>query len=501
MGSHQDGNAPPQETRLAPSFPIARNTPNWMGMPMTTPVTPRNEEPVTGPEPSSPPLGYGAALMEAVRPRTKPFVGYGAAGAKADPNRQARAMAAMAGAHAAPTPATRPPPMPKRPKGRIFIASFLTLVGLFGLSTAYNALLRFQSYGVVSGHVIQVPPTWAGVVTSLYVREGDDVRQGELLAIVSNLELQQQHAKLSDDIRVEQANMEATLAEIRLDTRLREDQRMRVEADYWELYSTLVFEQYELMVLSARRTRLESQAKTDRQPITAVELEEARTREKGQREKVDKLAQAGDELKSRLDKFPVVDEHAFDRLRPHQRRIEALQAQLERARDQLTLGEIRAPHHGRVLQVPALAGEYVAANDPVVELLVEGTLGATLYIEQERADQYPLGGIVELHVAPAGTATRCEIVRVADQLEPPPKNIELYYRQGRRLLPVVLRPLPSDETSVAWRLGAEVCEPTRFWTNRPAAPDKLASPERRRTPNTPITSSDPTTTLPTASVP
>src|SRR5687768_8780789 len=82
----------------------------------------------------APPHGYKEALMDAVRPRGKPLVGYGTgvSPARTDSNRHARAMATIANVHGATAPATRPTPTPKRPKGRFFIAALLVSLGALG---------------------------------------------------------------------------------------------------------------------------------------------------------------------------------------------------------------------------------------------------------------------------------------------------------------------------------------------------------------------------------
>lgn len=431
---------------------------------MNTPGNATHESPTPNGGPSPARHGYGAALMDAVRPSSKPFVGYGGdPAAKRDPNRQARGMASLAGVHTASAPATRPPPMPKRPKGRFLIASFLIGIGLLGATTLFNATLRFEAYGVVSGAVVDVSPPWSGVVTSIHVREGDEVQQGQLLANVDNLELQRQHAKLGDEIRIEQAAMEAAVADIRLETQLRTDQQLRVQADYWELYSTFLFEQYELVVLTDRRVRLEALVKIDRTPITAAELRASRAKETGQRDKLDKLCQAVQELKRRADEFPLDREYDRDRLRPHQRRLEQLQSQLNQSRELLRRGEIRAPDSGRILKVRRFAGEFTPEGESAFEILVDGSLGATLYVPQGDSAWYQPGKVLDVAIVPNRQLTRCEVVRIGDQLEPPPKNLEPYYRKDQRLLPVTMRPVRGNSEPEILKLGAEVGLPTQWW--------------------------------------
>src|SRR6516165_106777 len=111
--------------------------------------------------------------------------------------------------HSGPNGIVRPTPLPKRPKGRWFIAVLLLAVCSFAGYHLWQAFFRYQAYGTVTAHVIQVSPPWDGAVTLVYAREGQRVCQGELLATVENSELHQRHAQLGDDLRVAQANLEA----------------------------------------------------------------------------------------------------------------------------------------------------------------------------------------------------------------------------------------------------------------------------------------------------
>ena len=97
------------------------------------------------------------------------------------------------------------------------------------------------------------------------------------------------------------------------------------------------------------------------------------------------------------------------------------------------------------------------------EILVDGSLGATLYVTQTDSARYQPGNVVDVSIAPNRHLTRCEVVRVGDQLEPPPKNIEPYYRKDQKLLPVTMQPLKGDREPRTLKLGAEVGLPTNWW--------------------------------------
>jgi len=50
----------------------------------------------------------------------------------------------------------RPTPLPKRPKGRWFIGLLLLASCGYGLWQAYDSFLRYRSYGIVTGRVLQL---------------------------------------------------------------------------------------------------------------------------------------------------------------------------------------------------------------------------------------------------------------------------------------------------------------------------------------------------------
>jgi multidrug efflux pump subunit AcrA (membrane-fusion protein) len=116
---------------------------------------------------------------------------------------------------AVPGPGVSRPPAPKRPKGRWFVG--LVLLGACGFAAymGWDTFFRYQAYGTVEGRVIQVPPPWDGVIRYVHVREGDRVRQGQLLVTVDNVELRQREVQLTNQLQVAQAELTATAAKLR----------------------------------------------------------------------------------------------------------------------------------------------------------------------------------------------------------------------------------------------------------------------------------------------
>ena len=86
-------------------------------------------------------------------------------------------------------PATTAPttPLPKRPKGRLLIGSALCACLVISGYQIWQTFFRHQAHGTICGRVISVNPPWNGVLTALHVQEGDQIRQGQLLATVTSV--------------------------------------------------------------------------------------------------------------------------------------------------------------------------------------------------------------------------------------------------------------------------------------------------------------------------
>lgn len=363
-------------------------------------------------------------------------------------------------------PATSPGPvggpLPKRPKGSLFIGSVLALVVGAVAYTAWNATYRYAAYGTVTGQTVTVPPPWPGTVEALFVREGDLVRQGDPLAQLSNPQFQDEIERLSDDLRVAQSELDAQVAELTLAAQQSQDRQQLALAEYYQLLGELLAEQARLNELSGRLARSEKLAVKG--AVSGQDQESMRLMAEGQRAKVERLELAVAELRKRTE-TDESDHKGAELLQPKLVRIEQLQAAIGRARDRLRQGTIRAPAGGRVLTIGRQVGEYVEQNTAVVELLDEQSLEITLLVRQVQTAGYRLGESIDVEVAPFQGRLTCAITRIGDEYQPAPPQIETQFRHGERLLPVLLRPAAPTEGNVPLRLGSEVRQP-RTWTWR-----------------------------------
>ena len=93
-------------------------------------------------------------------------------------------------------------PLAKRPKGRWFISSCLALLFLSLGYSLWNELWHYQAHGVVDARIVQLAAPAAARVASVHVREGHEVRMGDLLVTLDRPELLQQIDRTRDELRV-----------------------------------------------------------------------------------------------------------------------------------------------------------------------------------------------------------------------------------------------------------------------------------------------------------
>ncbi|MEX0818266.1 MAG: HlyD family efflux transporter periplasmic adaptor subunit [Pirellulaceae bacterium] len=414
--------------------------------------------------------GYGAALLEAVHRQPRPATGFGNRSARTDtrPVQGARGTTAQA-------PVTRPTPMPKRPKGRLLVGTFLALIVGFGAMTLWNSLFRYQAYGGVTGRVVELSAPWGGVLQTIHVREGQAVLQDQLLATVVNPALDRQIDEKRDELRIAQATLDAQVSELRFQAQLRNDNHHRALAEYYELWGELLQEQSTLADMVAKLQR--STDLSQQSLIPESTLDEHRYNEAGQRSKVEKLTEAVDKLGAVVEQGTPGTEELHTQLKPFALRIESLQHDIVRLHETASLGAIRAPVNGRVIKVHRFTGEYSDPEFPIFEVLVDGSIEAVLYVSQSDTSQFHEGQLLELEVPPASARTKCAVVRIADRYEPVPKSIEIHYRRDEKLLPIYARPLEGSNDVTTLRLGGEVRLPYAI-----ATPHRLFDKSKGRTP-------------------
>jgi multidrug resistance efflux pump len=357
-----------------------------------------------------------------------------------------------------PSPIVTPKPLPKRPKGRWFLGLILLTVCAVVGYLIWNTFFRYQAYGVVTGRVIKVSPPWEGVVKYLHVREGDKVTQGQLLFTVDNLDLRQRYDRLNDDLLAAQASLKREAAKMKWQAALSSNQSQEAVSQYYETQAKLLKEQATLEALQVEYERGVGLRRVN--AIAEKELSLLRLSCQGQERFVKQLKISLAELKKRAnqtknlinkggDLTAGLAEAGYDQLRPDLARIEAVQAEKARLKEQLDSGQVRAPANGIVVRSYRFAGEYCKPDEPMLTLLEEGSVQVVLYMPQNASNLLAVGDTVDLNVIPFWQPARCKVVRLGNQYEAAPTNLARYYWADEKLLPIYLRP---DNEAASWRV-------------------------------------------------
>ncbi len=372
-----------------------------------------------------------------------------------------------------------PKPLPKRPKGNYFLGvAFLTVLFISAFAV-WNTYFRYNAYGTISGRIIEIPASQAGVVRSIHVRQGEVVSPGQLLATMEDMDAKAELERLRDELVLAQATLDAEMAELSWQSRVREDQTQRTIAEYYESWGTLLKKEAELSNMQLQLKRKEEIVRAVPRVITEEELETLRFALQGKRAKVEKLKVAVEELR-RAAKISGPEEGP-SQLKPHLSRIKNLQAEIARARERLELLDLRSPVRGRVTRTRFFAGEYVPSAAPVLEILEDGSLEAVLYLPQRMVGSYAKGDIIELHVVANAEELPAEVTGFGEQMVAPPPALERYYRSNQTLLEVHARPYKRDDAGDEkrrLRLGSEI-RLRNTWTKRSAA-SRIESPTDKR---------------------
>ncbi|NOZ41020.1 MAG: HlyD family efflux transporter periplasmic adaptor subunit [Planctomycetes bacterium] len=378
----------------------------------------------------------------------------------------ARTVATAVESEAVATPVGNParcaPQVSARPKGRLVVAAILLVcVGTVSYFL-WSTFLRDAAYGVVTGKVTALSPPWSGTLTAVYASAGDTVRQGEVLVIVDDPELQASIDRLSDDLRTAQAELDAQAALIALAASLRGNDTEESRADYFDLRGELLVEQSRYDELSSRLRR--RQALAARRAISHEEVESLRFVRQGLAAKIENLQQAITALETRL-KTTTTESQDAAQLKPYLAKIENCQAEIRRLRDKQRRGMLRAPFSGTVVDVVCHVGERAIPEQPLLEILPENSLELVLYVMQDQASTYKVGQRAEVVVEPAAESIVCRVTRIGQRMEKPQSHVAGRYRPEEKLLPIYLTPTADLPMDVTLRIGSTVRLPATLLGN------------------------------------
>jgi multidrug resistance efflux pump len=335
----------------------------------------------------------------------------------------------------------------------------------YGAFQVWDTFFRYRAYGTVTGRVVNLSPPWDGVVQFVHVREGDSVRQGQLLLTVASTPLRQRRAQIDDELRIAQATLEAEAAKLKWQAAFHLDESAGAQAIYYEAWGQLLQEQALLERLKSDAERVAALQALN--AASQQEVDQIRFDLRGQEQKVAKLRTAVEERKKRAELVdtllakrdqlsPGLMGNGADQLKPNLAKIDALLAERVRLEQQLAQGRICAPSNGVVVKITRFAGEHCLPSEPLLALLEEGSLQVVLYLPQKSSAALAVGDELKLRLEPYPEPLTCTLVQLGERYESAPESIKRHYAAGQQLLPAYFEPRPESARWMALRVGGVV---------------------------------------------
>lgn len=326
-----------------------------------------------------------------------------------------------------------------RPRGRLLIATLMIIACGAGAFTVWDSLFRYQAYGVVTGRIIEVGVPIEGILTSLYVKEGDAVRQDAQLARVMDLEFEQQLARVTDELRIADATLQAEIAKVRWQSQVDDTEMTKSIAELYESTGRMHQEHGSLDLL---RNQLERTKELHlKNATTNLELSTFTIQENAKQEELNSLQQWVKVLTERARRAAESPRLGVEQIQPMIAKSEMLLNEISRLRERIAQGSLRSPVNGTVLRRYHPAGECIKPNEPLFSMIEESSLEVEVFLPQQLSDAYKVGDTIRLKIEPFDELVPCEVTSIGAEHRRPPDNIEVFYRSHVRLLPIRVKPL------------------------------------------------------------
>jgi HlyD family secretion protein len=288
---------------------------------------------------------------------------------------------------------------------RWFILALL-LVLVAGGIYLYRYLNRPQGLmltGIVTTNEVNVSPLIQGRVDRLLVREGDEVKAGQLLAVMDPLELQ---ADRSFYLHTEQgaaAQVEQDEAALQYQEAMTRDQISQAEAALGAVQAQVKEAAADLDLNRINYERAQNLFK--KEVYSAQALDQARTTHDASRAHLESLqkqvdAQAAEVALARSNENQITVR--MKELQAGRRQLLAAGAQKSKADVRLGYSEVRAPISGVVAVLAVRQGEVISVSQPILTLINPDDLWVRADVEETYIERIRLGDSLTVRL-PFGT--------------------------------------------------------------------------------------------------
>jgi HlyD family secretion protein len=256
--------------------------------------------------------------------------------------------------------------------------------------------------GIVTTNDVVVSPQIAGRIDQLLVKEGDQIKKDQLLAVLDPGELQQEQAFYTAGAEGATSQVAESAAALRYQERQVGDQIRQAEANLAAAQAQQMAEQAELENAQITFNRAEQMSKQG--VVSQQELDQARTALQVAHSKIDSLAKQIDAQRAAVELARSnADQVSIRRsqLATNQKQQAAAAAQRAKAGVRLAYSELHAPLDAIVDVIAARLGEVVAPGQPVVTLINPDDLWVRANVEETYIDRVRVGDTLQVRL-PSG---------------------------------------------------------------------------------------------------
>jgi len=278
-------------------------------------------------------------------------------------------------------------------KRRVLIGlGAVVLVGAAVLAYALGRTRALVLTGIVTTNDVIVSPQVAGQLGQLLVKEGDVVKEGQLLAVIRPDELRADTAYYAQNAAGMSSQIRESQAALRLEERQTVDQIAQAQSNLAAAQA-----QVTAAAADAENARLvyeRARGLSGQGVVSAQELDQARTSSEAAQAKRDSLQRQVEAQRAALALARSNAEQVAMRrsqVQTSQHMEAAAAAQRTKADVRLAYTELHAPIAGLVDVRAARAGEYVTAGQPVVTLVNPDDLWVRADVEETYIDRVRLG--------------------------------------------------------------------------------------------------------------
>ncbi|HUR33769.1 MAG TPA: efflux RND transporter periplasmic adaptor subunit [Vicinamibacterales bacterium] len=263
--------------------------------------------------------------------------------------------------------------------------------------------------GLVTTNDIVVGPQIGGRIDDLRVQEGDTVKQGQVLAVISPDELRAESAYAVHNVEGIASQIEQSQSALRFEQQQMNEQVRQAESN---LAATEAQQAAAVAELEAARINLDRTQRLANEGVApAQQLDTARTSHDAAVARVDALKRQADAHRAAIALAKTnVDQVAVKRgqVLTNQHLQEAAAAQQAKADVRLGYTEVKAPADGIVDVRAARPGEIVTAGQAVVTLIDPDDLWVRADVEETYIDRVRIGDRMQVRL-PSGAALECPV--------------------------------------------------------------------------------------------